>query len=53
MTEFEETFDVLVLGTGAAALTAAIRAHDEGARVGLFEKAEHVGGTSAWSGGMV
>lgn len=53
MTAFEETFDVLVLGTGAAALTAAIRAHDEGARIGLVEKADSVGGTSAWSGGMV
>jgi 3-oxosteroid 1-dehydrogenase len=48
-----ETFDVVVLGTGAAALTAAIRAADEGAAVGLFEKADSVGGTSAWSGGMV
>ena len=48
-----ETFDVVVLGTGAAALAAAIRAYDGGASVGLFEKAETVGGTSAWSGGMV
>src|SRR6476469_5702008 len=47
-----ETFDVVVLGTGAAALAAAIRAHDEGASVGVFEKADEVGGTSAWSGGM-
>ena len=48
-----QTYDVIVLGTGAAALTAAIRAADEGATVGLFEKADTVGGTSAWSGGMV
>ena len=48
-----ETFDVIVLGTGAAALSAAIRAAAEGASVGLFEKADTVGGTSAWSGGMV
>jgi succinate dehydrogenase/fumarate reductase flavoprotein subunit len=48
-----ETFDVIVLGTGAAALTAAIRASAGGARVGLFEKADTVGGTSAWSGGMI
>ena len=48
-----ETFDVIVLGTGAAALTAAIRASAEGASVGLFEKADTVGGTSAWSGGMI
>jgi len=46
-------FDVIVLGTGAAGLTAAIMAHDGGARVGLFEKAETVGGTSAWSGGQI
>lgn len=53
MTNLDEIFDVVVLGTGAAALTAAVRAHDEGAAVGLFEKADDVGGTSAWSGGMV
>jgi succinate dehydrogenase/fumarate reductase flavoprotein subunit len=48
-----ESYDVLVLGSGAAGLTAAMRAHDEGASVGLFEKADTVGGTAAWSGGMV
>ncbi len=48
-----EVFDVVVLGTGAAGLTAALAAHDGGASVGLFEKASQVGGTSAWSGGMV
>ena len=34
-------------------MTAAIAAHEGGARVGLFEKAETVGGTSAWSGGQL
>jgi succinate dehydrogenase/fumarate reductase flavoprotein subunit len=48
-----ERFDVVVLGTGAAGLTAAARAAAGGASVGLFEKADTVGGTSAWSGGMV
>ena len=48
-----ETFDVVVLGTGAPGLTAAIAAHAEGASVGIFEKSEQVGGTTAWSGGMV
>jgi 3-oxosteroid 1-dehydrogenase len=48
-----ETFDVVVLGTGAAGLTAAVIAAEGGATVGLFEKADVVGGTSAWSGGQV
>ena len=48
-----DVYDVVVLGTGAAGLTAAIAAHDAGARVAVFEKADEVGGTSAWSGGMV
>jgi 3-oxosteroid 1-dehydrogenase len=46
-------FDVVVLGTGAAGLTAALTASEGGARVGIFEKADTVGGTSAWSGGQI
>lgn len=49
----DETHDVVVLGSGAAGLTAALAAAHHGASVGLFEKADQVGGTSAWSGGMV
>src|SRR6185369_2853902 len=48
-----EIYDLVVLGTGAAGLTAALAAHDAGAKVGLFEKGDAVGGTSAWSGGMI
>ena len=48
-----DEYDVIVLGTGSAGLIAAIKAHDEGARVAIFEKADKVGGTTAWSGGMV
>lgn len=47
------TFDVIVLGTGASGLTAALAAAGHGASVGLFEKGEQVGGTSAKSGGMI
>ncbi len=49
----EEQYDVVVLGTGAAGLTAALAAAHAGARVGLFEKAEQVGGTTALSSAVV
>ena len=45
-------FDVVVLGSGAAGLTAAMAAHDAGAKVGLFEKFHQVGGTTGLSGGV-
>ena len=48
-----ESRKVVVLGTGGAGLTAAIAAHDFGAEVEVLEKADKVGGTTAWSGGMV
>jgi succinate dehydrogenase/fumarate reductase flavoprotein subunit len=47
-----ETVDVVVLGTGAAGLSAALAAHDAGARVALFEKHDRVGGTTGLSGGV-
>src|ERR1700759_4798974 len=46
-------YDVIVLGTGAAGLTAAVTAAELGARVGLFEKGDTVGGTTVYSGGMI
>ena len=43
--------DVIVLGTGAAGLVAALAAADSGASVGLYEKGDQLGGTTALSGG--
>lgn len=48
-----EQVDVVVLGTGAAGLVAALRAHAEGASVVILEKSDRVGGTTAVSGGVV
>ncbi|MGF6957939.1 succinate dehydrogenase/fumarate reductase flavoprotein subunit [Paraburkholderia youngii] len=45
--------DVLVLGSGAAGLSAAVTAATRGLRVMVAEKADVFGGTSAWSGGWM
>lgn len=46
--------DVVVLGSGGAAMTAAISAHDFGAKdVVILEKSGMIGGTTAMSGGML
>lgn len=48
-----EHCDVLVVGSGAGALSAAVRAMDHGLAVLLIEKASEWGGTSAISGGAL
>ena len=51
--EPENNFDIVVLGSGAAGMTTALVAATEGLRVCLLEKTDRIGGTTAWSGGMV
>ena len=48
-----EQTDVIVLGSGAAGLTAALAAHESGAQVRVIERFDRVGGTSAVSGGVI
>ncbi|WP_273676554.1 FAD-dependent oxidoreductase [Erythrobacter fulvus] len=45
--------DVIVLGTGAAGMAAALAAHEAGAKVALVERFDRIGGTSAISGGVI
>ena len=45
--------DILVVGSGASALTAALTAAEHGARVLVIEKSHCYGGTSATSGGVI
>ncbi len=49
----QETFDLVVAGSGAAGLAAAVVAHDKGLRVLIVEKTGLIGGTSSYSGGVV
>jgi succinate dehydrogenase/fumarate reductase flavoprotein subunit len=45
--------DVIILGTGAAGMTAALAAHEVGAKVALIERFDRIGGTAAISGGVI
>jgi succinate dehydrogenase/fumarate reductase flavoprotein subunit len=49
--EFEQTTDVVVIGSGAGGLTAAVAARDAGCEVIVLESMENVGGSTAKSGG--
>lgn len=50
---FDREADLVVVGSGVAAATAAITADELGDRVLMLEKAEHPGGTSARSAGVL
>ncbi len=50
---WDETFDIVIIGSGFAGLAAAIEAHDAGATVKIIEKMETPGGNSWINGGQV
>jgi 3-oxosteroid 1-dehydrogenase len=52
-TELPDRADVVIVGSGAAALTGAVTACHAGLGTIIVEKAECWGGTSAYSGGGV
>ena len=45
--------DLLILGSGAAGLSAAVTAAHHGLKVIVVEKSDVLGGTTAWSGGWI
>lgn len=47
----EQSFDVIVVGSGGGAMTAAYLAQKHGLRTVVVEKTRYCGGTSAYSGG--
>lgn len=50
---WDETFDVVVIGAGGAGMAAAIRAHDGGAKVVVFEKLPFAGGNTQIAQGFI
>jgi 3-oxosteroid 1-dehydrogenase len=53
MSNWDHSVDFLVIGSGAAGMTAALRAHDLGGETLIVEKADLFGGSSALSGGVI
>lgn len=51
--KFDDTTDVIVVGSGFAGMAAALAAAESGAKVTIIEKMAFLGGNSAISGGMI
>ncbi len=48
-----EDFDFIIVGSGGGSTPAALLMHEQGKRVLIIEKSELIGGTSAYSGGVI
>ncbi|TDX27635.1 succinate dehydrogenase/fumarate reductase flavoprotein subunit [Modicisalibacter xianhensis] len=53
MSETSRDYDLIVVGSGAAGLSAAVTAAHHGLKVCVVEKDEVIGGATAWSGGWM
>ncbi|MFM5907483.1 MAG: FAD-dependent oxidoreductase [Novosphingobium sp.] len=53
MSGFDETFDWVVVGSGAGSMSSALVMRDAGKSVVILEKMPYVGGTTAKSGGVM
>jgi len=53
VTSHRAEVDIIVIGAGAAGLTASIAASESGASVAVIEKSDQLGGTGAISGGIM
>lgn len=53
MMQMDQSYDVIILGSGAAGLSAALTCRDAGLSVLVLEKTEYFGGSTAVSGGAV
>jgi len=51
--QWDEIFDVVVVGSGMAGLSAALAAADHGLSAVILEKADKAGGGSSWSNGGI
>jgi 3-oxosteroid 1-dehydrogenase len=53
VTTWDESFEVVIVGSGGGGMVAALAAADAGVRPVILEKQQYVGGSTAMSGGVI